>query len=118
MNHILLGVLLPFLVSSVVYLFRGLRASMRMLVITPLLMGGMAAWAVAPDIPRAVGAQELYLRLSFDPRCNVFLWHYSIDLVETDSVWWLVGLITIMICMLMAGLRELRIVEDCAAHGG
>ena len=83
-----------------------------MLVGTPLLMAGTVFWAVIPDLPRLLGMQDLYFKMSLDPRCNIFLWHYSIDRVEKDSPWFLAGVLVIMVSMLAATWRELRIAEE------
>lgn len=88
MNHALYGASIPFAIALVIYALRRGRASLTFLVLTPLAMAAMAFWASAPDLPRAIGMQDLYLRLSMDPRIDIFLWHYSIDQLETSTAWY------------------------------
>lgn len=107
MNHVMLGASIPFLIGILIYLAKGTRASLAMLVILPLAMAFMALWASAPDIPRMLGFQELYLRLSFDPRINLFLWHYTIDQIETESSWYAVGIAVEAATLMGMALREL-----------
>jgi hypothetical protein len=108
MNHALLGASIPFLVALALYLRRGGRASLRLLILTPLAMTFMALWASAPDLPRALGFHDLYLRLSFDPRINIFLWHYTIDQIETESSWYSAGIVLEAAALMAAAIRELR----------
>ena len=111
MNQLLLGASIPFVIAAVIYSLHGFRAGFRLLVITPIAMMIMALWAVGPDLTRLVGATDLYLKLSEDPRMNIFLWHYSIDQVEVDSPWYAAGFVVMYACLLAAAWRELRIFE-------
>ncbi len=108
MNHALLGAAIPFVLAAAVYAWRGGRAGLPTLVLVPLLMAVGALWASAPDLPRAAGMHDLYLRLSLDPRMDMFLWHYSIDQIETESRWHAVGLVVMAACTIAAALRELK----------
>ncbi len=110
-NQILLGVSVPFVAGVVIYVLRRFRASIRMLVIVPFCMSVSALWAVAPDIPRILGYHALCAGLARDPRCDIFYWHYTIDLKEADSRWYSVGLMMILLLLIMAAWRELRIAE-------
>lgn len=107
MNHALYGATLPFMLGALVYLFRRGRASVSMLVLVPIAMAVMAVWASVPDIPRALGFQDLYLRWSFDPRINLFLWHYTIDQTEVESSWDAVWVALEAAALMAAALREL-----------
>jgi hypothetical protein len=111
MNQILLGAIIPFFVAFLVYICRKFRASLAMLITVPFAIMASVIWAIAPDLPRFFGNMELYYKLSFNPKCDIFLWHYSIDLVETDSGWYGVGLLAVIACMLFAAWREIRIME-------
>lgn len=111
MNQLLLGSAIPFLVGVVIYLARGFRASFHMLVILPFLMALGMAWAVAPDLPRLFGFHDLYMRLSLDPRCDIFFWHYTIDRIETDSRWYAVGFVSLFAALIAAAWRELYLEE-------
>lgn len=111
MNQILIGISLPFAIMTVLYIFKHCRASLNMLVIGPICMLLSALWAVAPDLPRLFGNHRLYSRLSVDPRCNIFFWHYNIDMMETDSQWYTAGFIIIIGALLFAAWRELYIAE-------
>ena len=107
MNHALYGAAIPFLVAAMVYAVRR-RAGLGFLTFVPALMALGAIWASAPDIPRALGMHDLYMRLAVDPRMDVFFWHYSIDQVETESSWYAVGLVVMAAALILAALRELR----------
>lgn len=107
MNHALYGATIPFLVGIAVYLTRRCRASLTMLVVLPCAMTLLALWASAPDIPRALGFHDFYLKLSFDPRINVFLWHYTIDQHEVESSWYAVGIAIEAATLLGMAVREL-----------
>ena len=111
MNQLLLGASIPFGIGLVIYLARGLRASLFSLLATPLAMALGMVWAVAPDLPRLWGDGKLYTKLSFDPRCDVFLWHYSIDKMETDSAWFYIGFVIVFASLLFAAWRELNRAE-------
>jgi hypothetical protein len=111
MNHALLGAAIPFTLAALIYAWRGGRAGLPTLVLVPLLMAAGALWASAPDLPRVLGLQELYLRLAADPRMDLFLWHYRLDQIETESRWHAVGLVGMAAALLAAGWRELRRME-------
>ena len=111
MNHILLGASIPFAVVASIYILRGCRISLRMLIITPICIVASAIWAIAPDLPRLLRYSELYYRLAADPRCDIFYWHYSIDFVEKDSPWFLAGCVLIGMLITLAAWRELRLSE-------
>lgn len=117
MNHVLYGASIPFLIALVVYLRRRGRASLSLLIITPVAMALMATWAVLPDIPRALGLQGLYMRLEADPRIDIFLWHHALDqleysnnwasVLESDSHWFTVGVTLEAAALMVAAIREL-----------
>ncbi len=111
MNQLLLGASIPFLIATVMYLLRGRRASIVMLAIVPISMMVSALWAVLPDIPRLLGYNRIYMRLASDPICDIFWWHYTIDQREVDSPWFAIGFIVIVMLLLLAILRELKIAE-------
>jgi hypothetical protein len=112
MNHILLGASVPFVIGAIIYMCKGLRAPLPMLIIIPVCMALGALWAVAPDLPRLFGMQELYMRLYLDPRCNIFLWHYKIDRIETeDALRSTVVLVIMTAIMMFAAWRELDLAE-------
>ncbi len=111
MNHALLGAAIPFLLAAGVYTWRGGRAGLPMLIGVPLLMAVGALWASAPDLPRVLGMQELYLRLAADPRMDLFLWHYHIDQVEVESRWYAVGIVALAAGVILAAWHELRRLE-------
>jgi hypothetical protein len=111
MNHALLGAAFPFILAAALYVARGCRARMPMLVWTPLAMGFCALWAEVPDLPRLLGWHDLYLRWSVDPRMNLFFWHYHIDQVETESSWYAVGIALMAAALMIAALRQLFLEE-------
>jgi hypothetical protein len=116
-NQLLLGASIPFAVAAVIYAARRCRAGLVTLILTPALMLASALWAVAPDLPRLLGHYDLYQRLSRDPRCDLFLFHYTIDLMEADSRWCGVGLVLMAGAILAAALRELRTIEQRQRRG-
>jgi hypothetical protein len=117
MNHVLYGATLPFLMGLLLYLKRGGRASPAMLIAVPLSMAFMAVWAVAPDLPRMLGAAGLHLPFPQNLHSDLFLWHVSLDQLETspawysvlerDSSWYAVGIALEAAALIAAALREL-----------
>ena len=107
MNQVLIGASIPFTVAMLIYLFRGRRAGLPFLLLTPLAMLLGAFWAEIPDLPRLLGHRELYLRWAQDPRMDIFFWHYSIDRIEADSSWYAVGLLLMAAGLLIVAWREL-----------
>ena len=84
MNHVIIGSLLPFVIGLGVYWRKG--GSLPLHILWPTSMALGALYAVIPDIPRVLGMHELYISLSNNPKCDIFLWHYSIDMRESDSL--------------------------------
>jgi hypothetical protein len=111
MNHLLLGASIPLLIAGVIYAVRGFRASIIGLVVTPIFMAITMTWAVAPDLPRLLGLTDLYNQLARDPRCNIFFWHYSIDMIETESAWHSTFFILLWVLLLFTAFRELKLRE-------
>lgn len=111
MNHVLLGASLPLAVAVLLYVRAGWRASNRLLIAGPLAMGLFGAWAIVPDIPRALGLDGLYHRMRVEPLCDVFFFHYSIDKVESDSPLYAVGFVVVAVAVLYAAWRELALRE-------
>lgn len=111
MNQIVIGALLPYLIGTVFYLRRGLRASFALLVWVPLCMAAGALWAVVPDLPRMVGMDGLYHRLARDPRMNIFFFHTTIDRLETDSIAYTAVFVAMLISLLAVAWREIHRAE-------
>ena len=111
MNQVVLGASFAYVVGVVVYICRGFRASLRLLLLTPLGMAAGALWAILPDLPRAVGWHSLYARLANDPRTDIFLWHYTIDRIETDTILNTPVFVLMVLSLLAAAWRELRLRE-------
>jgi len=86
LNQLVLGAAIPFLLGGILFLLNRHR-SWRFFIFWPGFMAAGAFWAVIPDLPRLVGAQALYLRLSHLPICDIFFFHYTIDQIEVDSPW-------------------------------
>lgn len=112
MNQALLGASLPFAIALVIYLLKGRRVSLRMLLAAPIAMLCCALWAVVPDLPLAFGNGELYNRLSHDPRMDWFFWHYSIDKIEIESFLYVPGFVLLLVSLLYAAWREVRLREE------
>lgn len=111
MNQLLIGAAGPLLIGLIVYCAKRFRASLRMLILLPCFMALSMFWATAPDIPRLLRMQNLYNRLSRDPRCDIFYWHYTIDLHESDSNIYLAGFILLIAVLLVMAWRELYLAE-------
>jgi len=112
MNQLLLGASIPYALGLIVYFARRRRASLAGLVLWPLLMALSMLWAVAPDIPRLLGMQDLYMRYVHDPRCDIFYWHYTIDMAETDSSWYVIPFTLLFASLLFIAWNELRHREE------
>jgi len=110
MNHWVLGAGIPFAIAAVVYVARGRRATRVMLILVPVCMGLCMTWAAAPDIPR-LWSTELADQLTKEQRCDVFFWHYSIDQIETESRVYVVLFMLMVLSVLFAAWRELRLAE-------
>lgn len=111
MNHLFIGAVVPLLAGALCYMVLKFRAPLWLLVLVPAAMAISMLWAVAPDLPRLFGMHDLYMKLYLDPASDLFYWHYSIDLVESDSNGWAVGLAAIVILMHAAALGELHRLE-------
>ena len=112
MNHLLLSISLPFLIAVIIYVARRARASMKLLILTPLTMFLFGLWSVVPDIPRLLGKQDLYYTLALNPKIDIFFWHYTIDKIETDSPVYLVAIVLVCLSILYVAWRELYILEQ------
>ena len=111
MNQLALGASFGFAAGAVLYAARRCRASWWMLLLVPALMAAGALWAVVPDLPRLIGWQDLYLQLSRDPRMDLFFWHYTIDLSEVHEPWHAPAVLVMLLGLLLAAWRELRLLE-------
>ncbi len=111
MNHLFIGAIAPLAVFALIYICRGLRAGPLFLVSGPLVTAASMLWAIAPDVPRALGMLELYRKLSFDPGCDIFYWHYSIDLVEKNPDLFAPAVALVPLSFMLMALREIRLME-------
>jgi len=116
MHQLILGAATPLVLAIVVYLARRCRAPFWLLVLTPPAMAVCAIWAVLPDLPRLIGLQSLYTRLSQDPRSDIFFWHYSIDRIEAARLDAMTPFFNAVFALLVAALlaaawRELHLAE-------
>lgn len=82
MHQPLFGAILPVLIAAIVFFARGRRASLPMLIITPVAMVACAGWAIVPDLPKLVGQMDLYYRMHANPWSNIFFLHLWIDAIE------------------------------------
>jgi hypothetical protein len=110
-NQVVIGAAIPFVLAALYYACRRFRASLGFLILAPVFMALGALWAIAPDLPRAVGRMDLYLRYANDPRTDIFFWHYTIDRIETDAIWYTPGFILMLLCLLAVAWRELHLRE-------
>jgi drug/metabolite transporter (DMT)-like permease len=111
-NHLFIGAAVPFAVAALLYLLRRGRASLRMLAATPLAMALGAAWALAPDIPRALRLQGFRHEIAFNPATDMFFGHYTLDRIEEPSSWPAAGLALLAAALMAAAWRELRREEE------
>lgn len=112
LNQLLLGAAFPFLGGVLWYIARRGRAGLPWLIGVPAAMAISALWAIAPDIPRLLGLQNLYLQLMNDPRCDIFFWHYSIDRQESFAPWYGIGWAVMLGALIWIALRELHRREE------
>ena len=118
MNQMLLGAIAPFIASVAVYVRRGCRASLCMLLVAPLATGLCAVWAVVPDIPRVTGHHDLYHHLRLAKWTDIFFMHYTVDAIEMDVAGYMYGLIAMVLAFLAAAWRELYLLERRAHESG
>ncbi len=116
MHHAVFGAAIPLLIALLVYARRRGRASFSLLIATPCGMVTGALWALAPDLPRILGGHALYTRLARDPRIDIFLWHYTIDKVDSPILDPLAPLFNtlfagMIVLVLFIAWRELRLTE-------
>lgn len=112
MNHIVAGVLLPFLIGLAMYFAHKRRPSLQMLILTPFFMFVCATWAVLPDLPRTFGYSGYDTSINMNPIIDIFFFHYTINLYEgeTDAVFNLAfGLM--LASLLYAAWKELARLE-------
>jgi hypothetical protein len=111
MNQVMLGAALPLLVCAVIYFARGRRASLRLLVLGPVIAGLSGAWAVVPDMPRIFGDVTRYYNWHHASWCNVFWGHCWIDRGEIDRPWYPLAFIAVCAAVLVVAWLELRRAE-------
>ncbi|MDA1044336.1 MAG: hypothetical protein O3C57_03830 [Verrucomicrobia bacterium] len=112
MNHIVAGAIFPFIIGALIYLTRGCRASLSLLLLTPMAMFACATWAVLPDLPRTFGFSGYDTTVSMNPIIDIFFFHYTINLHEgaTDALF--NATFAVMLAALFyAAWRELRSIE-------
>jgi|GEM_PF-720506 len=112
-DHLLFSGSIPFLMGLLWYIAKGCRASLRFLVVLPIGMILPMVWSVIPDIPRLLGMNALYRKLYMDPRCDIFLWHYTLDWYKNDTLvkWGPKGVGFMALCLIIAAWRELYLAE-------
>lgn len=109
MNHVLVGAALPYLVCAALYVRRGFRASTALLIVGPLVMAVFGLWAVLPDIPRALGMDDLYYRFHRNPKSDLFFFHHTIDhRLQEVMLPYTVGFVMLGLSVLFVAWRELR----------
>jgi len=82
MHQPLFGAIFPVIIATICFLARGRRASLTLLIMTPLAMLACAFWAVMPDLPKLIGNMDIYYRLQASPWINLFFLHGWIDAIE------------------------------------
>lgn len=119
MHQLILGAVIPLTLALAIYLIRRCRAPMWLLVLTPPAMGFCAIWAIAPDIPRMIGWNSLYEKISTSPKANIFFWHYTIDRMEATYLdpmlpFFNACFVLLLFALLAVAWRELYLVEQKA----
>ena len=79
MIHVVVASALPLAICAVVYLARGGRAGLGLLVLGPLAMLVSGVVAVTPDLPRLWGDQVKYVDWHHASWCNLSWGHCLID---------------------------------------
>lgn len=112
MNHIVAGAIFPFLLGALLYLKHGCRASLKLLLITPVAMFACATWAVLPDLPRTFGFSGYDTTVSMNPIINIFFFHYTINLYEGETDALFNACFALMLAALFyAAWKELKRIE-------
>ena len=111
-NQILYVVAIPIVIAMIAYSIHRGRAGRSWLLLTPFAIALGSAWALGPDFTRILGMADLYNKLSCDPRCDIFLWHYTIDQRETDSIGFGIGYVLLFASLLFVAWRELQRREE------
>lgn len=111
-NQLLIGAAIPYLAGLLIYFLRQGRAGLFFITLWPLSMVFGALWAIIPDIPRLLGMYDLYIRLSNDPRMDIFFWHYTIDRIEDYSPWYNALWVLIAYTLFAVILREIHRLEQ------
>ncbi|MCE9614019.1 MAG: hypothetical protein K8T26_07050 [Lentisphaerae bacterium] len=112
MNHLFVGAVFPFVIGLILYALARGRASLRLLIGTPLTMFLCATWAVLPDLPRTFGFATFDQRISMNPVIDIFFWHYTLNLHESYSPWFNIGFVIMLTALFWIAWRELRLSES------
>lgn len=107
MNQLFLGGIVGLAVWLLPYVLCKGRPGLPLLVLLPFFIALPALWAIAPDLPRLFGFHDLYMKLAHDPATDIFFWHYTIDLSETDNPWYGPALWCILNLPVLIAWREL-----------
>ena len=116
MHYTLFAAIFPVMIAAAIYFMRHQRASLPLLIVTPIAMLACAAWSVIPGLPRFAGQMELYHELRSTLWSNIFFLHVAIRAMENR---WIIPyapifnvLFTIIVALpMLAAWRELRIHE-------
>ncbi|OGV82997.1 MAG: hypothetical protein A2340_14390 [Lentisphaerae bacterium RIFOXYB12_FULL_60_10] len=111
MNQLAMGMSVAWLIGIVVYARNRGKVSHRFFWITPLCMLLVGLWAIIPDLPRLAGDTALYHRMAHNPRMDIFLFHYTIDQIESDAPWGMALLAIQAISLQIMQLLNLRQIE-------
>lgn len=111
MDHIVVASIIPFTLWLLIYICKRCRTSLASLIAFPCLMAACSLWALIPDLPRLFGLHRLYAEHRADPRCDIFFWHYSIDLVDRDMLLPCAVLTVMAVLIFFAAWREIHLAE-------
>jgi hypothetical protein len=119
-NHLFVGAFIPFLIGMIIYALKKGRISIPWLILMPFFMLLGATWAVIPDLPRTFGsvcpnlpfgldwqALDAKMASASNPWIDIFFWHYSINLHESNSILFTLGFIAMLGTLFWIAWREL-----------
>jgi hypothetical protein len=112
-NHVLYGAALPLVVCAVIYVARGCRAGLRLLVLGPLAMAVSGLVGIIPDLPRLWGDHARYVDWHHRPWCSWCWGHCWVDAQERIDTWryYPVVFVGLGALVLAVAWRELRRAE-------
>lgn len=85
MNQFVIGMIPFFLIMIIRFFLKRFKLEIKELILHLSLMLLSGLWAIIPDLPRVIGMNKLYIKLSKTEWINIFWFHYSIDKAESGN---------------------------------